>query len=139
MTFQAKSTLAMLGILTVVYGWYFATILPVAGRTPVGEIVYQPLMIVVTIPLVLLAIVAHVAIALAAPREAGLVDERDRLNALRGENVGGFVLGVGVCCGLALAMLGGHTFWIAHTLLGALVLAEIAGAATTLALYRWGR
>jgi hypothetical protein len=138
MTFQAKSTLAILGIVTIVYGWYFATILPVAGRTPVSEIVYQPLMLVVTIPLVLLAIVAHAALALAAPREVGLVDERDRLHALRGERVGGWILGVGVCCGLALAMLGGHSFWIAHTLLGALVLAEIAGAATTLVLYRWG-
>lgn len=138
MTFQAKSTVAMLGILTVVYGWYFATIFAAAGRTPVGEIVYQPLMILVTIPLILLAIVAHAAIAIAAPGEAGAVDERDRLIALRGEQLGGLVLATGVFGGLVLAMFGGHSFWIAHTLLGTLVLAEITTAATKLVLYRRG-
>jgi hypothetical protein len=113
MTFQAKSTVAMLGILTVVYGWYFATMLAAAGRTPVSEIVYQPLMILVTIPLVILAIVAHAVIAIAAPSEAGVEDERDRQIGLRGEKLGGLVLASGVFGGLVLAMFGGASFWIA--------------------------
>jgi hypothetical protein len=138
MTFQAKSTLAMIGILTVVYGWYFATMLTAAGRMPVDQIVYQPLMIFLTTPLVILAIVVHVVLAIAAPREAGVTDERDRLIDLRGGEIGGLVLGVGVFGGLVLAMFGGHSFWIAHTLLGALVLAEMATAATKLFLYRRG-
>ena len=138
MTFQAKSTLAMLGILTVVYSWYFATMLATARSTPVGEIVYQPLLILVTIPLVILAIIVHAAIAIANPCEADFTDERDRLIAWRGEGIGGVVLGVGVFGGLVLAMFGGHSFWIAHTLLGALVLAEIATDAAKLVLYRRG-
>ena len=139
MTFQAKSSLAMFGILAAVYGWYFATMLNTARSTPVEAIVYQPLMIVVTIPLVILAIVAHAAIAIANPREAGVTDERDRLVALRGAEIGGVVLATGVCCGLALVLFGGAPFWIAHTLLGTLVLAELATAATRLILYRQGR
>ena len=138
MTFQAKSTAAMLGILTVVYGSYFAIMLSVAGQTPVDQIVYQPVMIVVTVPLVILAILVHIVIAIAAPSEAGVSDERDRIIALRGEALGGLVLGVGVFCGLVLAMFGSHTFWIAHALLGSLVLAEIASAAMMLVLYRRG-
>lgn len=138
MTFQAKSAAAMLSILTVVYGWYFATTFAAAGRTPVSEIVYQPLMIVVTIPIIVLAIVFHAAIAIASPREAGVTDERDRLIGLRGEKLGGLVLATGIFGGLVLAMFGGDSFWIAHTLLGTLVLAEIATAATKLVLYRRG-
>lgn len=138
MTFQAKSTLAMLAILTAVYGWYFATMLIAAGRTPVDQIAYQPLLILVTVPLVILTILAHGVIAIVAPGEAGVTDERDRHIAWRGEGPGGLVLGVGIFGGLVLAMFGGHTFWIAHTLLGTLVLSEIATATTRLFLYRRG-
>jgi hypothetical protein len=99
MTFQAKSTAAMLGILTVVYGCYFAIMLSVAGRTPVDQIVYQPLMILVTIPLVILAILVHIVIAIAAPSEADVSDERDRIITLRGEAFGGLVLGMGASAG----------------------------------------
>jgi len=109
-----------------------------AGRTPISESVYQPLMILVTIPLILLTIVVHAAIAIAAPGEAGVTDERDRLIALRGEGLGGLVLAAGVFGGLVLAMFGGQPFWIAHALLGALVLAEMTAAATKLVLYRRG-
>ena len=112
--------------------------LPVARRTPLDEIIYQPLMILITVPLVILAIVVHLVIALWSPREAGMSDERDKLIALRGERVGGLVLGMGTFGGLVLAMFGGHSFWIAHTLLGGLVLAELASAATMLLLYRRG-
>ncbi len=138
MTFQAKSTAAMLGILTVVYGCYFAIMLSVAGRTPVDQIVYQPVMIIVTVPLVILAILAHIVIAIAAPGEADVTDERDRIIGLRGEALGGVVLGVGVFWGLVLAMFGFHTFWIAHALLGSLVVAEMASAVMMLVLYRRG-
>ena len=138
MTFQAKSTFAMLGILAAVYGWYFAVMFSTARHTPVDQIAYQPLMIFITIPLVILAIFVHALIAISAPREAGITDERDTLITLRGEKIGGLVLGIGVFGGLVLAMFGGHSFWIAHTLLGSLVLAEIAAAATMLILYRRG-
>ncbi len=138
MRFQAKSTIAIFAILAAVYGWYFATMLTAARHTPINEIIYQPLMILVTIPLVLLMIVVHVAIAITAPGEAGVSDERDRLIALRGGEIGRLVLATGVFGSLVLAMFGGQRFWIAHTLLGALVLAEMAAAATKLVLYRRG-
>jgi hypothetical protein len=137
-TFQAKSTAAMLGILTVVYGCYFVIMFSVAGRTPVDQIVYQPVMIIVTIPLVILAILVHIVIAITAPSEVDVSDERDRIIALRGEAFGGLVLGVGVFCGLVLVMFGGHSFWIAHALLGSLVVAEMASAVLMLVLYRRG-
>ena len=98
--------MAMTGPLAVVYG--------------ADEIVYQPLLIVAIVPLVVLAVVSHVAIALANPKEADASDERDRLIALRGERVGGYVLAVGVFGGLVLAM------------------AELVEGATKIGLYRRG-
>ena len=55
----------------------------------VDEIVYQPLMILVTIPLVVLAILAHVAIAILAPSEAGVSDERPTRSRRYAEEVVG--------------------------------------------------
>jgi hypothetical protein len=67
-------------------------------------------------------VVSPSAIALANPKEAGASDERDRLIALRGERVGGYVLAVGVLGGLPLA-------W---------VVAELVEGATKIVLYRRG-
>ena len=112
--------MAMTGPLAVVYGAYFAFVGRWLTVTPADEIVYQPLLIVTILPLVVLAVVSHVAIALANPKEADASDERDRLIALRGERVGGYVLAVGVFGGLVLAM------------------AELVEGATKIALYRRG-
>jgi hypothetical protein len=121
-SFQEKSAIAMTGPLALVDGAYFAIVGRWLTVTPADEIVYQPLLIVAIVPLVVLAVVSHVAIALANPKEAGASDERDRLIALRGERVGGYVLAVGVLGGLPLA-------W---------VVAELVEGATKIVLYRRG-
>lgn len=74
----------------------------------------------------------------ANPKEAGAEDERDRLIALRGERVGGYVLALGVFGGLVLAMAELPPFYIAHALLLAWVLAELVEGATRIVLYRRG-
>ena len=136
MSFQEKSAIAMIGALAVVYGAYFAIVGRWLTVAPADEIVYQPLLIVAIVPLVVLAVVSHLVIALANPREAGAEDERDRLIALRGERVGGYVLALGVFGGLAMAEL--PPFYIAHALLLAWVLAELVEGATKIVLYRRG-
>ena len=82
--------------------------------------------------------VSHAALAVLNPKEAGQHDERDRLIALRGERVGGYVLAVGVFAGLVLAMAEAGSFWIAHALLLAWVLAELTDGAVQIVLYRRG-
>ena len=138
MSFQEKSAIAMTGALALVYGAYFAIVGRCLTVTPADEIVYQPLLIIAIVPLVVLAVVSHVAIALANPKEADAYDERDRLIALRSERVGGYVLAVGVFGGLVLAMAEFPPFYIAHTLLLALVLAELVEGAIKIVLYRRG-
>lgn len=138
MSFQEKSAIAMTAALTVVYGAYFAVVARWLATTPATQIAYQPLMAVAVVPLVILAAIGNAVIALANPREANANDERDRLIALRGERVGGYVLAVGVFLALFLAMTESSQFFIAHTLLLAWVLAEITARATRLVLYRRG-
>jgi len=138
MSFEEKSSIIMTGALAVVYGVYFAVVLRWLATTPVDEIVYQPLMIVAIVPLVIVAVLGHIVIALVNPKEANAHDERDRLIALRGERIGGYVLAVGVFVGLVLAMGEFSQFYIAHALLVGWVLAEITAGTTRVVLYRRG-
>jgi hypothetical protein len=136
MTFQEKSTLAMTGIVALVFGWYFALVLGDVASSPARDIAYTGLMVPVVILLVILATVAHILIALLAPGEANAHDERDRLIGLLGQRSARYVLAVGTVAGLTLAMFEAETFWIAQTLLGALVLAELTEGVAKLILYR---
>jgi hypothetical protein len=138
MSFQEKSTLATTGILMLVFGWYFTLVLRELADTLAGEIAYQGLMIPVIVLLVVLAAVAHAVIAMGAPADADVRDERDRTIGLRGQEVAGYVLAVGTVAGLGLAVVDADAFWIAQVLLAGLVLAEIAEGVTRLLLYRRG-
>jgi hypothetical protein len=137
-SFQEKSTALMLGLLVVVYGWYFAVVGSRALAIPVAEVEYRAMMLVTVVALVAVAIVGHVLIAVLAPREADVTDERDRLVDLRGEWIGGFVLGTGTLAGLLLAMAEADTFWIANVLLAGMVLSEIVTSVARLVFYRRG-
>lgn len=139
MSFQEKSTFLMTLALTLVYGVYFAVIWRWHGAAPVDEIVYQPLMIAAVVPLIILATVGHIIIAVLNPGEAGSEDERDRQIALHGERVGGGMLGVAVFSGIVLAMLDAASFYVAHALMLGWVLAEIVERLTRIVLYRRGR
>ena len=138
MTFQAKSNLATMLSLILVYGIYFAVILDWAADAPVDEISWQPLMLLTILPVTVLAIITHAVLAALSPADARTPDERDQAVDLRGESLGGVVLGVGVVWGLALAAFEANVFWIGQVLLGSLVVAEIAKNARTLILYRRG-
>ncbi len=138
MAFQEKSSLVMTAILAVVYGIYFALVGSRMAETPVDEIVYQPLLIVAVIPLVILAVVSHIVLALTNLKQANDHDERDRLISLRGEQLGGYVLAVGVFVGLVLAMAEAPYFFVAHALLAGWVLAELSAGGMRILLYRRG-
>lgn len=139
MTFQEKSTLTMTAILVVVFGWYFTLVLgPIAG-SPVRELAYTGLMVAAVVLLVILAAVSHAVLALAFRSQADTRDdERGRLIGLRSERIAGYLLAVGVCAGIGLAIIQAETFWIAQVLISALVLAEITEGVIKLVLYRRG-
>lgn len=138
MSFQAKSTSVMLTALVVAYGWYGLQVFRLAGDGPADEVRYQPLVLIVVVPLVVIATIGHIVISALNPAEADASDERDREIARRGSIVGGWVVSVAALGALFATMAEATHFWIAHLLLGGLVLAELADGAWRLVLYRRG-
>jgi len=90
--------------------------------------------------LVVLLIVAHAVIAIRNVGEANdAEDERDRLIGLRGERIGGLVLGAGVLLIATVAAFDvTDTFVIAHLLLALMVLSEVASHTVQLYHHRQG-
>ncbi len=138
MSFQAKSTLIMLIALVAAYGWYGATLLRLAADSPVGEIEYQPLVLIVVVPLVVIATIGHIVITAIKPSEADASDERDREIARRGSVIGGWIVGAAALGAMFASMAEIDHFWLAHLLLAGLVLAELADGVWRLVLYRRG-
>ena len=136
MTFPEKSALTMTAILVVVFGGYFAIVLGVIADSPDRDLAYTGLMVGVAIILTILATVSHVLLALVFRSQANAYDERDRLVVLRSERIAGYVLSLGVCAGIGLAMAQVDAFWIAQVLIGALVAAEVLDGIVKLVLYR---
>ena len=138
MTFQEKSNWILVVIMGVVYGWYFAVVLPEARSTPVDDIDYQTTLLLMVIPLVVIAAISHIVIAALSPKDSDASDERDKWIDLHGSRVEVYVLSVGALGSLFLAMAEFEHFWIAHAILATLVLSEIIGGLAKIALYRRG-
>jgi hypothetical protein len=136
LSYREKTTAVILIGYLAVYGWYFARVADAARSGPIAEIDYQGLLIVMVGVLVAATVVAQVLIAVLKPAEAEQVDERDRMIALRGDRVAGWVVTIGALAGLGLAMIEADSFWIAHALVAGLVLAEIFKAIAMLVNYR---
>ena len=138
MSFEEKSTWAVLITFILVYGWYF---FEVSARLITGDVAgveYKSLMGVTVVMLIVISIVTHIAITVMAPDESDKADERDREINLRGEYLGGFIVSVAALLGIGLALLELTHFWIANALLLGLVIAEIVTDCTKIFLYRRG-
>ncbi|GAA5085150.1 hypothetical protein HNP84_009420 [Thermocatellispora tengchongensis] len=138
MSFQEKRAwvYAVIGLCVPVV--YFAVIFVRAGGGDVTRTAYVVPMLVAIGGAVVLNIAAEVVAGIAAGREAGLKDERDRQIGRLGEYVGFYVMSVLALVPLGLAMGEAAHFWIAHTLYLAFVLAALASAVTKIVAYRRG-
>ncbi|HUO91942.1 MAG TPA: hypothetical protein VMU22_03430 [Rhizomicrobium sp.] len=99
MAFREKLAWISVATMSLVYGWYFWTILPLA-RTGAGSAWhYAKLLQGTIITVVVLQIVLTVAAAALSPREARAPeDEREKLITLRGTRIAYFVLVTGALC-----------------------------------------
>ncbi len=138
MSFQAKSTVVMLTALVAAYGWYGLTVFRLAADNPVNDIRYQPLVLIVVVPLVVIATIGHIIISALNPSEADTTDERDREIARRGSVIGGWVVSAAALGAVFVSMAEIDHFWVAHLLLAGLVLAELTDGLWRLVLYRRG-
>ncbi|MCB1245808.1 MAG: hypothetical protein KDB69_00915 [Acidimicrobiia bacterium] len=138
MPFDEKISWATLGTIVVVYGVYFTMVLGAVRDTPLDDIAYQGLMILAVIGSVVMVAALGAYAAFSNASESDLSDERDKAITRRGGYVGGITLGALVLVPLGLAMLDVDQFWIAQTILGALVVSQLVEESTKLYFYRRG-
>ncbi|MFW6412780.1 MAG: hypothetical protein ACOC0V_01460 [Oceanicaulis sp.] len=143
MSFEEKSNLATLGVLLLVFGGYFlslglsASSGAVPGAAP--GVAFGPVIVGLTIGLVIWMIVTHVVLAILFSRDAQAgPDERDRTIERQADAEAGYVLGFGVITTLVLLITDVSGYWIAHALLGALVLSEVYKGLRRAIAYRSG-
>ncbi|XBQ15099.1 MAG: hypothetical protein ABL308_09005 [Oceanicaulis sp.] len=138
MSFREKSNLAMLAIFLLAYGWYFMAVTPVAlsGAPSIAEI--DGLFLAAIVFLVAGGIVAHILIAIVGKDDEEDADERDRMIEMRADAKTSYVIGAAAIIAMGLALKEFDPFWIAHTILAGLVVAEITKAVLRAIAYRFG-
>lgn len=143
MGFQEKSNIAMLVLTGGVYAWYFissAGVLFGGGVSPEEALALTNLKMLVTVGAIIIAsIIAHIAIAIAAPSDANEdADERDKLVEMRGDQRGGLVLALFALAAMASAMMAQPYHLIANLVLAGLVAGELVKGVSKLIDYRRG-
>jgi hypothetical protein len=121
---------------TGIYGYYFSRVLPPAGPDITGEQIMLFAFMVVL--LVVINIIGAIALVSLEKFKQPEDDERDRLIALKGNSIAGWVLVVGVVAGMHCAWFVPGNFWIMHVLLTSLVVSQLADSATRIFHYRMG-
>jgi len=117
---------------------YFATVLGKVPGTDVATIAYVwPMLIAIGVAIGA-NIVLNIVAAIAAPKDAGKKDERDKQINRLGEYVGFYVMSLGALVPLGLAMAKAEQFWIANALYLAFVLAALASSIVKIVAYRRG-
>jgi drug/metabolite transporter (DMT)-like permease len=138
MSFEEKSTWIYALIVVALAAIYFAAVLGQLPRTAASDIDYQVSLLAAIGATIVLTVVAHVAIAVAAPDDAGKRDQRDKDINRYGEYVGGIVLSVAAVVPLILALVEVDHFWIANTIYLALIVSATVGSIVKIVAYRRG-
>lgn len=138
-SFEEKSQWLVLIAMVVVYGGYFAAVVPGHGpNVGPGEIALFGCAVAA---LIALQVAGHVVLAIAGRRELALGiqrDERDVRIDLRACRIASYMLAVGVFAALTTAILVPGNFAFVHVLFGSLVISTVCESAARIALYRRG-
>ena len=138
MSFEEKSTWIYAVIVVALPIIYFAMVLGQLPQTPARDIEFHAPLVAFVGAAIGLTIAAHIAIAIAAPDDAGKRDQRDKDINRYGEYVGGLVLGGAAVVPFILALAEADHFWIANTLYLAFILGNASGSAVKIVAYRRG-
>ncbi len=138
MSFEEKRSWIMLVTAVGGYATYLAVILGRANGAPLSTVDYQWPLLWTIGAAILASIVAVIVVSIAAPRDAGRKDQRDREINRFGEYVGQSFVVLGALVALLLAMLSADRFWIANAIYLSFVLSALLGAATKIVAYRRG-
>ncbi len=138
MSFKEKSTWIMALITAAAYLGYVNTILGRANNAPLTEVPYAATLLWTIGVVIIATIVAHIAVGIASPRDAGKEDQRDREIERYGEYMGHWFVVSGAMAALIMSMLEMSHFWIANVIYFAFVLATLLGSAAKIFAYRRG-
>ena len=138
MPFKEKSAWIMVVITVAAYASYLTRILARSGSTPLADVPYVSTLIWTIGTVIVATIVAHIAIAIAAPEDADKQDQRDREIERFGENAGHWFLVAGAMAALGMSMLEMSHFWISNSIYLAFVLSASLGSAAKILAYRRG-
>jgi len=138
MSFEEKSAWIMGVLAGGMYAAYLTIILGRAADTPLVEVPYASTLLWTIGISIVAAIVLHLLVAMAAPRDANKKDRRDREIYRFGEYAGqSFVVGGGLVA-LGLSMAEWDYFWIANVIYLGFVLSGVVGSAAKIVAYRRG-
>lgn len=141
MSFREKSawiTLIALVIVTLLWTLHFPwggtfTLAPAPNAFLFHALVWA------TISFVVIEVVAHVIVAVRAPREASApADERERLIALKGTRLGAYVYAALTLSAIFLIHLGANQIGLAYLILFSFVIAEVVNYTARIVYYRRG-
>jgi phage tail protein X len=143
MPFREKSAWVSLAATIMVYGVYFAMLIPRLAATPGPAEPYFGLLFACVVGLIVLQIVLQAGMAITRPADAiAPIDERERLIVLKSDRVAGIVLSTLAGC-LFMIYLAGPGFMangamMANAILFALVLAAASKYASQIVYFHRG-
>ena len=117
---------------------YVVVLLATAGRRPLTEVDYQPILLWTIGAAIAAAIIGRIAIEIIWRSDSLSEDVRDRDIGRHGEYWAGLVLGIGMAVPFVLALIEADWFWIANAMYLAFTLGAVVGAVTKLVAYRRG-
>lgn len=141
MSFREKSawiTLLTLVVVTLLWAMHFPWGAPFTLAPAPNPFLFHTL-VWATISFVVIEIVAHVIVAVLAPREASApADERERLIGLKGTRLGAYVYAFLSLSSIFLIHVGANQIGLAYLVLFSFVIAEIVNYAARIVYYRRG-
>lgn len=138
MSYQEKTAWIYALITLFVPGIYLLSLWGRIQNTPVTQIDYQGPMLQAIFIAIVLTIIAHILIAIAAPKEAEQSDERDQSIYRFGEYIATYPFYTGVVIALFLAFAEFPHFWIANTIYASFVVAALTSSGAKILAYRRG-
>lgn len=117
---------------------YGLVLLTRADGGPLADVHYVPTLLWTVGISAFAPVVVRTLVEVVRPSDTHRADVRDRDIDRRGEYVAGIVLGVGMVGPFALALADADTFWIAHAIWTAFVLAAVVGSVVKVVAYRRG-
>lgn len=138
MSFEEKSAWVMGVVAVGSYGVYLAIVLGRAGTIALVDVPYVAPLLWTVGASIAVSIVLHMVMGIAAPKEAGKKDQRDKEIYRFGEYIGQSFVVIGGMSALLMAMAELDHFWIANVIYLTFVLSALLGSVAKIVAYRRG-